>query len=58
MIKLHDLSHEKDSFLVYPMPIKPDWANLREIFGNMDFHSMVGKDTTWKKYVDTFQNLF
>ena len=58
MIKLHDLSHEKDSFLVYPMPIKPDWANLREIFGNMDFTSMVGKDTTWKKYVDTFQNLF
>lgn len=58
MIKLHDLSSVEDSFLIHPMPNKPNWEKLRTIFESMDFQSMSGKDTTWKKYIDTFQNLF
>ena len=58
MIKLHNLNHEEDNFLVYPMPIEEKWSSLRKIFEDYEFSSMVNKDSTWKKYTNTFHKLF
>ncbi len=58
MIKFHDLT-EDASKILYHRPSTDDssWIQLKEKFASMDFNSIVGKDKTWNKYVNTFKNL-
>ena len=58
MIRLHDLSSDVDGILHYPKLNTEKWQELKELFASYDFKSMVGKETSWKKYTDTFNQLF
>tara|TARA_Y100000310_G_scaffold62225_1_gene57529 strand:+ start:6636 stop:7577 length:942 start_codon:yes stop_codon:yes gene_type:complete len=37
--------------------LKMNWNEIREIFETFEFHSMI-KESTWEKYVKTFDNLW
>ena len=58
MIKFHDMS-EDASDISYHRPIlgESNWTQLKEKFNSMDFNSIVSKDKTWNKYVNTFNKL-
>ena len=58
MISLHDLTLDAKDIQYFNGPNKKMWDELKEIFIQFEFSSIVGKDTTWKKYTDTFENLF
>lgn len=57
MIRFHDIAEDANNiqFTVNQTDIK--WEEMREIFENYLFSSLVSKDKTWNKYVNTFNNL-
>ena len=56
MIRFHDLTEEKLN-IEYTLPQNPNWNNLKNEFINMQFSSIISKDKSWNKYINTFQNL-
>jgi len=57
MIKFHDITKDQDNIeFTIPKEIS-NWNSLKEIFSNYEFNSLVGKDSTWEKYINTFNNL-
>ena len=54
LIRFHDIEQE----LLHLEHAKPnaDWDSVREVFSDLGFYSMTN-DTSWKKYVDTFDGL-
>lgn len=57
MIRFHDIAEDANNiqFTVNQTDIK--WEEMREIFENYLFSSLVSKDKTWNKYVNTFSSL-
>ena len=58
MIRLHDLTDDVEGILHYPKIHNEKWQELKDLFSSYEFNSMVGKETSWKKYIDTFNQLF
>jgi len=58
MIRLHDLTNDVEGILHYPKIHSEKWQDLKDLFTSYEFSSMVGKETSWKKYTDTFNQLF
>ena len=58
MISLHNLTSDAEDIQYFHGTRKKMWDDLKEVFTKFDFSSIVGKDSTWKKYIDTFENLF
>ena len=58
MIKFHDLDlKEKDEIQYFKLKSKPNWEDLKNTFKAYEFNSIVDKDKTWNKYINTFKNL-
>ena len=57
MIRFHNV--EKDSSFISYKKVKNniDWENLKNIFTEYEFSSIVSKDKTWNNFVNTFSNL-
>lgn len=58
LIKLHDLSEEENNIIYNQKMESGSWEELKDIFNNMSFNSIIGKESTWKKYINTFDRLF
>ena len=56
MIEFHDLKEESKN-ISYHKPNNIDWKNLKIIFNDMKFTSIINKEKTWEKYLNTFKNL-
>ena len=58
MIKFHDLTNDDDKILFHKASTdESSWSQLKEKFSIMEFNSIIGKDKTWNKYVNTFKHL-
>lgn len=56
MVKFHDLSLVAEEFeKIKPMICR--WEDLKKEFINLEFNSIIGKEKSWEKYVNTFSNL-
>lgn len=56
MIKFHDL--QKDSeHLKFLSTGNTNWSDLKILFNNMSFNSIIAKEKTWNNYIETFKNL-
>ena len=58
MISLHDLTADAKDIQYFYGPENQIWNDLKEVFVKFDFKSIVEKEKTWQKYIDTFKNLF
>jgi len=57
MIRFHDLGKDQDN-IEFTLPEESiEWNSLREIFQNYEFKSLTDKDSSWQKYINTFDNL-
>jgi DNA polymerase I len=56
MIKLHDLTLDEND-IQYSLPETVSWEELKEIFINYSFNSIIGKEKSWLKYINTFSKL-
>ena len=56
MIKFHDLKEDSGN-IESTYQDSPDWCKLKELFSQMEFSSIIGKEKTWNKYKNTFSNL-
>jgi DNA polymerase I len=56
MIKFHDLTLDKNN-IQYTLPNNIVWKELKEVFVNYSFNSIIGKEKTWTKYINTFSKL-
>ena len=54
LIRFHDIEQELLQ-LEHAEP-NADWDSVREVFSELGFYAMTN-DTSWKKYVDTFDGL-
>ena len=58
MIKFHDLNEDANEIAYHKANTNEStWSMLKENFTNMGFNSIVNKDKTWNKYVNTFNIL-
>lgn len=57
MIKFHDVTPDVDTIQFTLNQNKLEWNLLKETFQNYDFNSLVAKEKTWDKYINTFSNL-
>lgn len=57
MIKFHDLKKDSDKIDFSINKNNLRWDLLKVKFENLDFNSIVSKEKSWNKYVDTFKNL-
>lgn len=60
LIKFHNLleDNEDQNIEFFYHQKESRWEELRETFNNMNFNSIISKEKTWQKYIDTFDNLF
>ena len=58
MIRLHDLKEDCKDLHRFNLLKVPDWENLKNVFESYEFSSIVEKDKSWKKYINTFNCLF
>ena len=60
LIKFHNLleDNEDQNIEFFYHQKESSWKELRETFNNMNFNSIISKEKTWQKYIDTFDNLF
>jgi len=58
MIKLHDLTEDFNEVYKFNVIKQKNWKDLREVFSNYEFSSIVEKEKTWSKYINTFECLF
>lgn len=56
MIAFHDLTNESQN-ISYTLPNTFDWDSLKKEFIKLEFNSIIGKDKTWEKYINTFNLL-
>jgi len=56
MIKFHDLTLDENN-IQYSLPEVISWESLKEIFVKYSFNSIIGKEKSWLKYVNTFSKL-
>ena len=56
MIKLHDLTEEKDNIIYFSKPTR-DWESVKDKFNEYRFSSMIN-EKSWNKFTDTFENLW
>jgi DNA polymerase-1 len=56
MIKFHDMINDKKDIQMLSKG-NTQWKELKKEFTNMDFNSIIGKEKTWEKYINTFANL-
>lgn len=56
MIKFHELSHDAKD-IVFKKTSLQNWSLLKKEFINFKFNSIIGKEKTWEKYINTFVNL-
>lgn len=56
MIKFHDLTLEENNFNFYKNNVF-DWELLKKEFIKFEFNSIIGKDKSWEKYINTFKLL-
>ena len=58
LIKFHNFSeNETKSIRWYQIPTE-NWDNLKNEFTNMSFNSIIGKEKSWEKFINTFSNLW
>lgn len=58
MISLHDLTTDSKDIQYFTGPEQRMWDDLKDVFAQFEFNSIIGKEKTWKKYIDTFEKLF
>ncbi len=58
MIRLHDLTNEKQNLEYYEKIKEKKWDSLKNVFKEFKFSSIISKDSTWEKYKKTFECLF
>ena len=58
MIRLHDLSDDVQSINYFDTIKSNKWNELKQIFENYDFSSMISKEKSWDKFTKTFDNLW
>ena len=58
MIKLHTLESDAENIKYFDMPKSHMWEELKSVFEQYDFKSMISKEKTWQKYTNTFDKLF
>tara|TARA_B100000131_G_scaffold269054_1_gene268239 strand:+ start:982 stop:1800 length:819 start_codon:yes stop_codon:yes gene_type:complete len=58
MIKLHDLKEDAENINFFDMPKQPCWDDLKNVFEQYEFSSIISKEKTWHKYTNTFNKLF
>ena len=58
MIRLHELGEDENSITYYDMLLQPKWEHLKKEFETFEFKSMVAKESSWNKYINTFNKLF
>ena len=56
MIKFHDIGEDYRN-IEKSIPEKINWNQLKDLFSQMEFNSIIGKEKTWNKYVNTFNKL-
>ena len=56
MIKFHDLEKEKNNIEIF-FQSSYNWIELKNKFSEMSFNSIVQKEKTWEKYINTFKTL-
>ena len=60
LIKFHDIIENNDyqKLEYYDVIKKQDWDGLKNIFNEMSFNSIIGKEKSWNNYTNAFNNLF
>ena len=58
MIRLHTDKIKGDDLTIYPVAKERNWDNLRIVFSELEFNSIVGNEKSWQKYINTFNTLF
>jgi 5'-3' exonuclease len=56
MVKFHDLNDKEEEF-EKSKPSSCNWEGLKKEFINLEFNSIIGKEKSWEKYINTFSNL-
>lgn len=56
MIAFHDLANDAQN-ITYTSPEVFDWDLLKKEFIKLEFNSIIGKEKTWNKYINTFNAL-
>ena len=57
MIKFHDVENDKED-ITFLVNKESRWEDLKKEFINFEFNSIISKDKTWEKYIETFNCLF
>ncbi len=57
MIAFHDLEKDSENIVFTYNKNNLQWNLLKEKFINFEFNSIVSKEKTWNKYINTFENL-
>ena len=56
MIKFHNMINDSKDIQTLSEG-KTQWEQLKKEFTSMEFNSIIGKEKTWEKYINTFANL-
>ncbi len=56
-VKLINFTSISDMYKIESSPVKSNWELIKESFNNFGFRTMISKDKTWDKYVNTFLTL-
>ena len=56
MIKFHDLGEDSKN-IKSTKTTQTNWQELKDLFSKMEFNSIIGKEKTWAKYINTFSKL-
>ena len=57
MIKFHNIKEDSNDIVYKKVQSDINWENLKNIFTEYEFNSIVSKDKTWNNFVNTFSNL-
>ncbi len=58
MITLHDIKDDAKDIIYYNTIEKENWVELKKVFKDYDFNSIISKEKSWNKYKETFNNLW
>jgi 5'-3' exonuclease len=58
MITLHDIKDDANDIVYYNTLEKENWIELKKVFKEYDFNSIISKEKSWNKYKETFNNLW
>ena len=57
MIRFHNIEEDSNNIVYKKVKSDIDWDNLKNIFTEYEFNSIVSRDKTWNNFVNTFSNL-